>query len=79
MDLLEKMKKVDATAPTPQELEEGVTKLRYMQFREMMCRSRASNRPSPLGGVALGAARHLALPGTRRCRAADATLTVGAS
>ena len=29
----------DAAAPTAQELEEGVTKLRYMQFREMMSSS----------------------------------------
>ena len=34
MDLLDKMLKADPTAPTDAEREQGVTKLRYMQFRE---------------------------------------------
>jgi len=34
LDLMAKMKKVDATALSAEDLEHGVTKLRYMQFRE---------------------------------------------
>mmetsp|Transcript_38081 Transcript_38081/g.94663 ORF Transcript_38081/g.94663 Transcript_38081/m.94663 type:complete len:618 (+) Transcript_38081:360-2213(+) len=56
MDLLEKMMKVDASAPTAQEREEGITKLRYMQFREMM--SSSSNMGWRIEGIRLPSQTH---------------------
>lgn len=60
MDLLEKMKKVDSSAPTAEELKEGVTKLRYMQFREMM--SSSSDMGWRIEGMRLPSKTH---PGTK--------------
>ena len=40
MDLLKKMMDVDPNEPTPEERENGITKLRYMQFRESQSSSR---------------------------------------
>lgn len=39
-DLLAKMEQLDPDAPTAEEKEEGITKLRYMVFREMLSSSR---------------------------------------
>uniref|UniRef100_A0A7S0ELU7 Kinase n=1 Tax=Hanusia phi TaxID=3032 RepID=A0A7S0ELU7_9CRYP len=39
MDLLEKMIKAAPDEPTPAEVQEGITKLRYMQFRERLSSS----------------------------------------
>lgn len=40
MDLLEKMMALDPTEPTMEEKKEGITKLRYMEFREVKSSSR---------------------------------------
>jgi 1D-myo-inositol-triphosphate 3-kinase len=38
-DLLQKLRKLDPTSPTPEEEKTGISKLRYMQHRELMSTS----------------------------------------
>eukprot|EP00966_Prymnesium_polylepis_P087568 2026305-Prymnesium_polylepis.1 len=56
LDLLEKMRKVDNDAPTDAERTEGITKLRYMQFRENM--SSSANMGWRIEGIRLPSGQH---------------------